>query len=639
MVTKEQIRLRGYTSLAELLYDIPEIEVQQKNSTSMYGTITWRGVTGNNKFLIFLDGNRINSPAGSIHAVIHNYSVAHAEKVEVVLGPGSALYGVDTFIGVINIITQKGDNINGVNMRTGYGNFNTSNNSIVLGFGKKDFSFNINGSFIRSDEPPFQILFPDFYDWYNNQYSVNQLMPVSQNSNQLVNVGEYKKWDISERGYTFNANFQLKKFNFGLFKNMASHSSALADNPRYSIFSKENKIQTEITTLFGNHEYQFSPNLSFQSQFVYSKYETNPISRFQNVFSNYLPAYKYAFEKSFILNEDLKFKVNENSDLIFGVQYQAIAALPKTGDLPFKYDVNKPADLQGFYYLGTNILDSNGNNMDIQQDFYYTNYQNIGSYFQFRHNIKNIVKLTLGGRMDFNTRFGRSFSPRVGVLVNPHFRYKIKLLYGSAFLAAAPHATFEHFGSFVPVTNSNGDNIGFQSGFWQLPNPDLKPERMNTFELSQDFRFNKSFTMSANVFYNEITDLISGRVEENVLFKGVNVRRITKPTNRGLATIYGGTVKFNYIRKLSLFAQSGKINSSFAFSYLDGRTEGNILPFASKDLAKSQMDFLFKKLDVGFSFIYRFSQNNNSLAYTDDVFLMNLNAVYKVWQKEKNSFC
>ena len=107
VITDEQIRKRGYTSLEDVLADIPEIEIQQKanNYTNSYYSI--RGIGGNERFVILQDGIRINSITGVLHPVQNNFGIYHAKQIEIILGSASALYGADAFSGIVNIITKK----------------------------------------------------------------------------------------------------------------------------------------------------------------------------------------------------------------------------------------------------------------------------------------------------------------------------------------------------------------------------------------------------------------------------------------------------------------------------------------------------------------------------------------------------
>lgn len=107
VVSKEQIRMRGYQSLLDLIVDLPDMKVDDKIYPGSRNSITLRGIQGQQNFVILLDGVKISSPTNEALPVMENYPVNLAEQVEVLYGPASALYGADAVSGVINIITKK----------------------------------------------------------------------------------------------------------------------------------------------------------------------------------------------------------------------------------------------------------------------------------------------------------------------------------------------------------------------------------------------------------------------------------------------------------------------------------------------------------------------------------------------------
>ena len=107
LVTEQEIKQRGYRHLADLLRDLPSVDVQGPYSTS--SRVSVRGVTGNTKLLILQDGVRIGAPAGELVPISINYPLYMAKQVEVLLTPGSALYGADAVTGVVNIISKHAE--------------------------------------------------------------------------------------------------------------------------------------------------------------------------------------------------------------------------------------------------------------------------------------------------------------------------------------------------------------------------------------------------------------------------------------------------------------------------------------------------------------------------------------------------
>ncbi|MEP7170990.1 MAG: TonB-dependent receptor plug domain-containing protein, partial [Bacteroidota bacterium] len=103
VITQEQIKTRGYQSLLDVMYDLPDIKVDDKVYSGVRNNFVLRGTPGQDKFIILLDGNRISSPIDEALPIMENYPVNLAEQIEVVYGPASALYGANAVSGVINI--------------------------------------------------------------------------------------------------------------------------------------------------------------------------------------------------------------------------------------------------------------------------------------------------------------------------------------------------------------------------------------------------------------------------------------------------------------------------------------------------------------------------------------------------------
>lgn len=110
--THEQISAMGIDYLDELLNFVPGFQAfRQADSGGEYYHSS-RGIrsgTSSREVLILIDGNRVNAEfaGGSVHMI----SLANIEKIEIIRGPGSAIYGSNAFVGVINITTINNKNM------------------------------------------------------------------------------------------------------------------------------------------------------------------------------------------------------------------------------------------------------------------------------------------------------------------------------------------------------------------------------------------------------------------------------------------------------------------------------------------------------------------------------------------------
>jgi iron complex outermembrane receptor protein len=115
VITSEDIRRSGVTSLPEALRLAPNLEVAQLNASSQFNTspyaISARGFNSNNasnKLLVLIDGRSIYSPLHSgVFWDASTVMLEDVDSIEVISGPGGSLYGVNAVNGVINIITKS----------------------------------------------------------------------------------------------------------------------------------------------------------------------------------------------------------------------------------------------------------------------------------------------------------------------------------------------------------------------------------------------------------------------------------------------------------------------------------------------------------------------------------------------------
>lgn len=110
VITADDIQQAGATSIVEVLENIGSVNVRTYSGNPSQASIDLRGFGGDNpygKTLIMLDGRRLNRPdMSSVNWL--QVPVATVERIEVVRGGGSVLYGDGAVAGVINIITKTG---------------------------------------------------------------------------------------------------------------------------------------------------------------------------------------------------------------------------------------------------------------------------------------------------------------------------------------------------------------------------------------------------------------------------------------------------------------------------------------------------------------------------------------------------
>jgi vitamin B12 transporter len=105
VITRDELEKRQFPYLREVLRDVPGLTVVQTGSRGGTTSLFTRG--GESDFtMVMIDGVKMNDPGGGFEFA--NLTTDNVERIEIVKGPQSALYGSDAIGGVINIITRKG---------------------------------------------------------------------------------------------------------------------------------------------------------------------------------------------------------------------------------------------------------------------------------------------------------------------------------------------------------------------------------------------------------------------------------------------------------------------------------------------------------------------------------------------------
>ena len=136
IVTADDIKQQGYRTLADVLRSVRGVYVTYDRG---YNVIGMRGMNIPGDFggrlLITVDGHRLNDPIYDAASSGMDFllDVDLIERVEVIRGPGSSLYGNNAFLGVINVVTRKGRDVNGVELSGSAATFDTYTGRFTYG--------------------------------------------------------------------------------------------------------------------------------------------------------------------------------------------------------------------------------------------------------------------------------------------------------------------------------------------------------------------------------------------------------------------------------------------------------------------------------------------------------------------------
>jgi iron complex outermembrane receptor protein len=623
VINYDQIQARGYISLLDLLEDIPSVEVQRNSSNEFKNSVGIRGISGNEKFMIMMDGIRITPATGDPYAFNHNFSLVNAKRVEVILGPASALYGVDAFSGIINIITKDGKDINGSHISSSFGQYNTYNNAFLAGAQSKGIDFTVSGQRYSSEEPDYQNLYPDEYDWYNSEYKSSGLMGHRFEPHSTIQPpNNYEKSFAMPTETNFlSASLRFGDFEIGANYHDTKHSPAVSNDPKYAVYTDEAFLKTSMQTAYFKHAFHTkvknsNRSWSLQSTLSYSNFQMDPNSNFINFFTFYDHGYKYQYSKATKIEEQFEYVFSSKLSLIAGTSFELLGALPKTADINKPVDTKLPTDNQDLFYSGSILIENGDTVLAEPLDFYYLNYANYGAYTQFQYSPSHNVEITAGIRYDYNTRFDRSINPRVGLVLKPTESFKIKLLYGSAFLAPSPWKAYLSYGSFERDTDVSEPSL--KSDFYHLPNPNLKPEKLQSFEINTIWLPNESSQFSIGAYLNSINDLIALQeiVDNQFEFKNYPITTVETTLNLGSSQTYG----INAYAIVSLLkTDQYSLNWYASYDFSDGFIEVSDsvtiikkreLIASARHMVKSGVDFNSNRFSGSLRFLFRSKSNS-----------------------------
>lgn len=476
VITAKQITERGYEQLEDALRDIPGIDMIHLNGyvpTMIY----FRGMYGaeNLRALLMINGTPENNIIGSNDMAGPAYSLHNVERIEVIWGPASALYGANAFGGVINIITKTGAEINGFQFETGFGSFNTSVNKVMFGINKSNFDIAVSGSLYSTDGPRFKNRDPNYTASYvDKAYSIHAIISYS----------------IKKTKLSFGSRIYNTPMGFGTFLNSPTvflglpsqgygNSGVLGLIARDVRGEKSGLEEPYSRTFYLQDDYKATDKLSFLARFIYK--ETGISER------------SYAY----ITLEGTKLYRVPTANYSNRIG----------GEITGNYNEGKKYQLSGGIQFYQENIEHGNRRINLDTTVYfldgrdtlvslYSTFQKrifdirntFGSYAQFIWNTNFLKKtsVTLGVRYDVNTYYGNPLSPRIAVVSKPTDKFSFKLLFGRAFRAP---------------TNTEIN---------QAPaNLKLKTEKINTYEVNLIYQLSPKLLGQLNLFRNDIQDAIT----------------------------------------------------------------------------------------------------------------------------------
>ena len=135
VITSDEIKRYGYRTLADLLSSVQGFYVANDRNYAFLGTRGLNLGDFNSRILLLVNGHRVNNDLndGAYIDTAFILDVDLIDRVEIIRGPGSVLYGNNAFFGVINVITRQGKQVDGAEVSASYGSYNAASGRITLG--------------------------------------------------------------------------------------------------------------------------------------------------------------------------------------------------------------------------------------------------------------------------------------------------------------------------------------------------------------------------------------------------------------------------------------------------------------------------------------------------------------------------
>ena len=145
-----ELEEKNINTISDVLNLVNGISFTSNGGIGATSSITMRGM-GNNRTLVLIDGTRLQDPSNTSGTNIGHLVVTDIEKIEIIKGAQSGIWGADASAGVINIITKSAQKGTHGNIHAEYGSFNTKKYGTSLSHKETKYDIKLNAQKITSD--------------------------------------------------------------------------------------------------------------------------------------------------------------------------------------------------------------------------------------------------------------------------------------------------------------------------------------------------------------------------------------------------------------------------------------------------------------------------------------------------------
>jgi|TARA_B110000090_G_scaffold45177_1_gene50941 outer membrane receptor for ferrienterochelin and colicin len=489
VITASEIKSMGATDIDQVLETVPGLHVGRDviGYNSLY---TFRGIYAdfNPQVLMLVNGQPItNLFQGDRNVVWGGMPVEAISRIEVIRGPGSALYGADAFAGVINIVTKSPKELQGLAGGVSAGSYSTKRAWLSAGGSKGELKYSafLEAGKTDGSDATISADAQTFFDLITGTSVSNApgRVNLSKENLDLRLEANYKDWDVRIGAQIRN------DVGDGAGAAQALNRDNKFESDRYNIditYREDNLLPDTKIELQASY-YQTSQEVT--GNFVlFPAGSTGPFISPLGIplfgtFPEGIIGNPEIYENHFRTGFTALYDGIDKHNISFGSGYYN-GEIDKVRERK-NFGINPNTGL--FILPGDPVVDvSDTPLVFLTEDKRDNNY----AYVQDVWQLANDWELTAGLRHDKYSDFGSTTNPRLALVWSTGYKLTTKLLYGEAFRAP----------SFAQTRAINNPLV--------LGNPDLKPEEITSYELAFDYRPSYDLTINMNFFLYNWTDII-----------------------------------------------------------------------------------------------------------------------------------
>lgn len=474
VITAEDIKATGTTNLTEILQSLPGVYIRH-NLFGFRPQITMRGSNSTNT-LLMINGAPVKDLAWSTGIFWKGLPANMIERVEVIRGPGSALFGADAAAGVINVITKTAGKIAQSEAGVRAGSFDSQEAWVQHGTQWNGFDIALTADVSHTDgHRPF--------------YGADAQSARGDVSYAPGHAGT--GWDNQD------IRFSIGLDNWRLLADYTRHSNletGLTGAGVLDPLTSASDSQTSLALLYNNAN--FAKDWGLNAEVRYRDLEYSSGDGFQerppgyrSTLSN--PATTYPDGQ---LNQQRSAERRMNfevSGLYSGLKDHAVRlgggyVWQDLYDVEHRVNYGKISD--------TLTLPPGSPLVDISNSAYaFAPEKSRSNRYLFLQDVWNFAddwEFTAGARYDDYSDFGSTVNPRLALVWQTTDRLTTKLMYGEAFRAPS------YLELYSRTAASN-------------PNPALLPETSKTWDLAFTYRASSNLNLGLNLFHFAMSDMIA----------------------------------------------------------------------------------------------------------------------------------